>query len=239
MADIRFRSDVRVDLIRHVGSDLDIARAAWVCEPQDTRGVEEPEAVRRVIHAMMKGRHGAPFESGQLAFYVEAPIFVFREWHRHRIGFSYNEVSGRYRVLDPEFYVPPPDRPCLEPLGFKPMRPELECHSDGSDFVAMTHEMEDAYAACWTAYQLMIGNRVAREVARSVLPVGTYSAMQVTCNPRSLMHFLSLRTRSADAAVKSYPQWEIEQAAVKMEAEFARLWPETHKSFVANGRVAP
>lgn len=234
MSDIKLRSDIRVELLRSSGSDMDIARAAWVCDGNDGR----TEGADKVINAMMKGRHGTPFEHGSLTFYAEAPIFVFREWHRHRT-WSFNETSGRYRILKPEFYVPPRHRPCVEPLGFKPMRPELDSHYDSTDFMGMTGEMEDAYESAWKAYTTMIDLRVAREVARSVLPVGIYSSMHTTCNPRSLMHFLSLRTKSDDATVKSYPQWEIEQAAVQMEGVFEQLWPVTYAAFVQNGRVAP
>lgn len=239
MSDIKLRSDIRVELLRHTGSDSDIARAAWVSAPEDHRGYCEEGTVGKVIQAMMKGRHGSPFEHGSLTFYIEAPIFVFREWHRHRIGWSFNETSARYKVMKPEFYVPPRHRPCVEPGGFKPMRPVLDRHEDSTDWLGMMGEMEDAYEACWQTYTKLIGLRVAREVARSVLPVGVYSSMHTTCNPRSLMHFLSLRTTSDDATVKSYPQWEIEQAANHMEGVFEQLWPLTYKAFVTNGRVAP
>lgn len=233
MSDIKFRSDIRVELLRHGGSDLDIARAAWVCPPDDGRA----DGADKVIAAMMKGRHGTPFEHGSLAFFVEAPIFVFREWHRHRIGWSYNEVSARYRVMEPQFYVPPAGRPCREPDGFKPMRPVLDDDADLREFVEgrTKRRCEDA----WWTYQDMLQMGVAREVARNVLPVCTYSAMHATCNPRSLMAFLSLRTRDELAAVKSYPQWEIELAARQMEAIFAAFWPLTHAAFLSNGRVAP
>jgi thymidylate synthase (FAD) len=239
MNGIKIRSDIRVELLRHVGDDRAIAEAAWVSPPGCDRG-EDAAAVGRVIRAMMTGRHGTPFEHGSMTFYVEAPIFVFREWHRHRIGWSYNEVSARYRVMEPEFYCPSHEssRPIMEPAGFKPMRPEL---AEGQDF-DHSFLFGETVAACksaWSSYSRMIEHGIAREVARNVLSFATYSAMHATCNPRSLMAFLSLRTKDAAALVPSYPLWEIEQAARQMEAVFADLWPVTHAAFVANGRVAP
>lgn len=240
MKTIKIRSDIRVTLLRNQGSDMDIARAAWVAEPSDPRGMNDPESVARVITAMMKGRHGTPFEHGSMTFHVEAPIFVFREWHRHRIGWSFNEVSARYRVLEPEFYCPSHEsnRPIMEPEGFKPLRPEL---SQGTycNYELLYRESLYSYRAAWGSYQRLIADGIAREVARNVLPVAAYSAMHATCNPRSLMAFLSLRTKSDTATVKSYPLWEIEQAARQMEAVFADLWPVTHAAFTANGRVSP
>jgi thymidylate synthase (FAD) len=240
MNGIKIRSDIRVTLLRNQGSDLDIARAAWVAEPDDPRGYGDTEAVARIITFMMKGRHGTPFEHGSMTFHIEAPIFVFREWHRHRIGWSYNEVSARYRVMEPEFYCPSVTggRPVVEPAGFKPLRPELATGT-GNEGSFLFQESADSFMASWGTYQRLIARGIAREVARNVLPVATYSAMHATCNPRSLMAFLSLRTKDAAALVPSYPLWEIEQAARQMEAVFADLWPVTHAAFIANGRVAP
>jgi thymidylate synthase (FAD) len=96
-----------------------------------------------------------------------------------------------------------------------------------------------AYQEAYDSYQGMLKAGVAREVARSVLPVGLFSSMYVTTNARALMHFLSLRTTHPDAKVKSYPQREIEMVAEQMEAEWARLMPITYEAFNKNGRVAP
>ena len=95
------------------------------------------------------------------------------------------------------------------------------------------------YKAAWREYDEMVGSAVAREVARAVLPVATYSSMYATCNPRSLMHFLSLRTHEPTATRVSYPQAEIEDAARQMEAAFAGLFPVTCAAFLEFGRQAP
>jgi thymidylate synthase (FAD) len=184
----------------------------------------------------MKNRHGTPFEHAAMTFYIEAPIFVFREFHRHRIGWSYNEVSGRYRELDPVFYVPHSERPLMQ-IG-KPGHYEFVAGSDD-----LFRLMEDCHRStcedAYTYYKMMLDKGVAKEVARMSLPVGIYSAMYATCNPRSLMSFLSLRTKHEDSTFPSYPMREIEMVAEQMEWLFSHHFPLTYQSFCENGRVAP
>src|SRR5689334_6653052 len=189
-----------------------------------------------MINYLMRDRHGSPFEHSSMTFLVTAPIFVFREFHRHRVGWSYNEESGRYRELQPVFYVPGPDRD-LQQVG----KPGHYTFVPGTEEqrATVTEATATAYAAAHAAYRRMLEAGVAREVARTVLPVGTYSSMYATCNARSLMAFLSLRTRREDATFPSFPQREIELVAERMEEHFARLMPITHAAFVAYGRVSP
>lgn len=99
--------------------------------------------------------------------------------------------------------------------------------------------MEDSYRRAYEAYQEMLAAGVAREVARAVLPVGLFSSMYATCNARSLMHFLGLRTQHEQAKVPSFPQREIEMVGELMEAHWAKLMPLTYGAFNANGRIAP
>ena len=183
----------------------------------------------------MRDRHGSPFEHNSMTFYVQAPIFVFREFMRHRIA-SYNEESGRYRELRPVFYVPGPDRDLIQEgrpghYQFLPGSP------DQHKLVAETTRRvcEEAY----TAYQELLDAGIAREVARIVLPLTIYSSMYVTMNARSLMNFLSLRTKRDNSTYPSFPQREIEMVAEQMEAAWAGLMPLTHAAFEAAGRVAP
>ena len=91
----------------------------------------------------------------------------------------------------------------------------------------------------YSSYQGMLEAGIAREVARIVLPLTIYSSVYVTMNARSLMNFLSLRTKHEDSMFPSYPQREIEMVAERMEREWARLMPITHAAFDANGRVGP
>ncbi|GII97398.1 FAD-dependent thymidylate synthase [Sinosporangium siamense] len=149
---------------------------------------------------------------------------------------SYNEESGRYRELSPVFYVPGHERKLVQEG--KPGRYVFVPGSDEQHKV-VTEAMESSYRQAYAAYQEMLEAGVAREVARAVLPVGLFSTMYATCNARSLMHFLSLRTKDERARVPSFPQREIEMVAERMEAIWAELMPLTHAAFVANGRVAP
>jgi thymidylate synthase (FAD) len=236
--DITFRSTMTVDLIKHAASDADVIWAARVStKGEQTRAEidEDPERSAGLINFLMRDRHGTPFEHSSMTFYVSAPIFVFREFMRHRT-FSYNEESGRYRKLDPVFYRPGPERKLVQ-TG----KPGAYVFSDGSpeQQALVTETVEAACRQSYSAYLKMLEAGVAREVARTVLPVGLYSSMYATCNARALMNFLSLRVRHPDSAFPSFPQREIEMVAEQMEAYWARLMPLTHAAFERNGRVCP
>jgi flavin-dependent thymidylate synthase len=149
---------------------------------------------------------------------------------------SYNEESGRYRELQPVFYVPSGQRKLVQQG--RPGKYEF-VHGSPEQHRTVRDAMEESYLQSYKAYQEMLDAGVAREVARAVLPVGLFSSMYATCNARSLMHFLSLRTKDERAKVASFPQREIEMVAEKMEAEWAALMPLTHAAFNAGGRIAP
>jgi thymidylate synthase (FAD) len=237
--EIAFRSDISVELVRAAARDSDVVWAARVStagEASIDARDEDPERNAGLIRYLMRDRHGSPFEHNSMTFLISAPIFVFREFMRHRVGWSYNEESARYRQLRPTFYVPGPERKLVQEG--KPGR---------YDFVDGTPEQhklvveatEDACRQAYRAYLDMLDAGIAREVARGVLPVATYSSMYATCNARSLMHFLGLRTKRPDSTFPSFPQREIEMVAEAMEAHFATLMPIVHAAFEANGRVAP
>jgi thymidylate synthase (FAD) len=160
---------------------------------------------------------------------------VFREFMRHRT-FSYNEESGRYRKLEPEFYVPAPDRKLVQ-VG-KPGKYEF-VEGTEEQYRLVVEATKRSCRQAYAAYLEMLEAGVAREVARGVLPVNLYSSMYATCNARALMNFLSLRTRREGSAFPSFPQREIEMVAEQMEALWARLMPLTYEAFQAVGRVAP
>jgi thymidylate synthase (FAD) len=244
VSEIKFRSDVTVELVRSSASDSDVLFAARV----STQGEQTLEAAaarvdaskdekrsKGLINYLMRDRHGSPFEHNSLTFYVQAPIFVFREFQRHRIA-SYNEESGRYKQLDPVFYVPGPDRNLIQ-IG----------KTGSYDFVPGTaeqtalveQESRTASIQAYEAYLRMLEAGVAREVARIVLPLNIYSSMYVTMNSRALMNFLSLRTKREGTHFPSFPQREIEMCAEKMEDFWAELMPYTYAAFNENGRVAP
>lgn len=235
---ITIHNDVDVQLVESMASDKAVADAARVSVIGDetlTREVDS-KADAGLIGYLMKNRHGTPFEHNAFKFYVKAPIFVFREFHRHRVGFSYNEMSGRYTELPGEFYVPAEDRPLVQ-TG----KPGAYVFEPGSreQVAATQYLLTSAYANAWADYQQLLDAGIAKEVARMVLPVGIFSQMYVTCNARSLMSFLSLRTKDASSTFPSYPQQEIEMVARRMEAAFAEAMPVTYEQFCKNGRVAP
>ena len=239
--EITFRSDVTVEMVRHSASDSDVLFAARVSTQGEqtlesaASGEDATEKDRGLINYLMRDRHGSPFEHNSMTFYVQAPIFVFREFMRHRIA-SYNEESGRYRELRPVFYVPGPDRHLVQvgkpgAYEFEPGTPE--------QLELTQKEVETVCREAYASYQRMLDAGVAREVARVVLPVTLYSSMYVTMNSRSLMNFLSLRTKREGTFFPSFPQREIEMVADKMEALWAPLMPMTAEAFTKNGRVAP
>lgn len=233
MTQLTFTSEIPVTLISSNARDADVVQSARV----STVGAEaEAEESAGLINFLMKGRHGTPFEHNMFTFRVTAPIFVWREHHRHRIGFSYNEESGRYKQLDPVFYVPARDRNLVQTgkPGHYIFTPGTRLqHSD------LLRTMEAANRVAYDVYESSLEDGIAREVARMVLPVNIFSTCFVTCNARSLMSFLSLRTKDENSTFPSFPQREIEIVAEQYEAFFKEAMPLTYASFVANGRVAP
>jgi thymidylate synthase ThyX len=398
---VQFRDDVTVDLVKHSASDGDVlwaARVSTAGEQSLEELTKDPERSKGLINYLMRDRHGSPFEHNSMTFFISAPIFVFREFMRHRVGWclagdteitlesgtgdlsrrrikdlhdlwhssgeeplssgagrvhvrcydedtllarraqvvdvmrsgvkslirittkggrtlrcsmdhavltpdgwrkageltagdavmaagpadpparaadraapdtitevaedgeemtydlsvtgpwhnflgngvvvhnSYNEESGRYRELQPVFYVPGPERKLVQQG--RPGKYEF-VHGTAEQHKAAVAAMEESYAQSYAAYQDMLAAGVAREVARATLPVGLFSSMYATCNARSLMHFLGLRTQHELAKTPSFPQREIEMVGERMEAAWAQLMPLTHAAFNANGRVAP
>ncbi|MCS5728497.1 FAD-dependent thymidylate synthase [Herbiconiux moechotypicola] len=242
MAEIEFRSDVTVELVRASAHDSDVLFAARVStqgeqtlEAAEAGAEANPKRDRGLINYLMRDRHGSPFEHNSMTFYVQAPIFVFREFMRHRIA-SYNEESGRYRQLRPVFYVPAPERNLVQ-VGKPGAYEFLPGSAEQSQLVS--DEVRTVCTAAFESYERMLEAGIAREVARIVLPLTIYSSMYVTMNARSLMNFLSLRTKHEGSTFPSFPQREIEMCAEKMEGFWAELMPLTAAAFDANGRVAP
>ena len=236
--EIQFRDDVSVELVKSSASDADVIWAARVSTAGD-KSLEDVGAdaskSEGLINYLARERHGSPFEHTSMTFFISAPIFVFREFRRHRIA-SYNEESGRYRELRPVFYVPSKDRKLVQigkPGAYSFIEGTPEQHKLTVDAIKQTCTL------AYENYQKLLTAGVAREVARAVLPVTLYSSMYVTMNARALMNFLSLRTAREGSHFPSYPQREIEMVAEKMEAEFAKLMPITYGAFEKSGRIAP
>ena len=238
MSEAIFRSDMSVDLVKHSASDADVIWAARVSTAGEQSLDEidkDPAKSAGLINYLARERHGSPFEHTSMTFFISAPIFVFREFMRHRIA-SYNEESGRYRELQPVFYVPAPERKLVQ-IGKTGAYEFIDGTKE--QYAVTVSSMKESYVFAYEKYQKMLEAGVAREVARAVLPVGLYSSMYVTMNARALMNFLSLRTSREGSHFPSYPQREIEMVAEKMEEIFARLMPLTHGAFEKSGRIAP
>ena len=236
--EVLFRDDVSVELIKASASDADVIWAARVStageQSMDEIG-EDPARSAGLINYLARERHGSPFEHTSMTFFISAPIFVFREFMRHRIA-SYNEESGRYRELKPVFYIPSKERKLVQ-IG----KAGSYTFVDGTpeQYEITVKSIKETCVLAYQNYQKMLDAGVAREVARAVLPVTLYSSMYVTMNARALMNFLSLRTSRDGSHFPSYPQREIEMVAEKMEAEFAKLMPITYGAFQKSGRIAP
>jgi len=209
-----------------MASDLSVVNAARVSFARRKQEMEPED--EGLIGFLLRNRHGTPFEHNSFRFHVRCPIFVMREWIRHRWS-SFNEFSMRYTRARDEFYVPAAEdvRQQVGKPGsysFEPVEPEVAERA--------RVEIERANKAAYAAYDRLIEAGVARELARTVLPVAAYTEFYWTVNARSLMNFLSLR--NADAA-----QREIQRYAEVIEGLFAERMPLTHAAFVSAGRTAP
>ena len=180
-----------------------------------------------LIRFLVRERHGSPFEHGYFRFLVKAPLFVVREHHRHRAGHSYNEWSGRYSKMDAEFYIPDNVRTQVGKPGSYSFEPVDDGVRDD-----VRREIEENAQHAFEAYERMLEQGVAKEVARAVLPLSTYTKYYWSCNPRSLMHFCGLRNHEN-------AQYEIRQYAAAAETFLERLMPVSYAAFVANDRTAP
>lgn len=233
--DATFSSEMTVELVKHSASDSDIAFAARVSTQGERSKETSTEELEGLINFLVRERHGSPFEHSTFTFYVKAPIFVWREHMRHRIA-SYNEESGRYKKLEPHFYVPNKERKLVQ-VG----KTGSYTFEEGNNFqyANVLGGYMSGCKASYNAYLGMLEAGIAKEVARGVLPVNIYSSAYVTMNARALMNFLSLRKSDPDSHFPSYPQREIEMVAEQYEEIFKKLMPLTHGAFVKNGRVAP
>jgi len=188
-----------IRLIDSMGSDLSIARNARVSYDAEWRAGEDKGSDKRLINYLYNNGHNTPFEAVTFNFEVKAPIFVFRQWHRHRTQ-SYNELSARYKELPEEFYVPEAHLIGTQNSDNKQMRDPLTKEEfnnmsmeDRGDLIAATYFINRTNEASFSAYKHLIESGMPRELARSVLPVGTYSHMFATMNLHNLFGFLRER----------------------------------------------
>jgi thymidylate synthase (FAD) len=209
-----------------MADDLSVVNSARVSFA--VRKEEMDDRDKGLIKFLMRDRHGTPFEHNSFRFHIRTPIFVAREWFRHRIG-SFNEESARYHKLADDFYVPDPE--AVRGQVGKPGSYTFEPVDEN-----LAHETIDTlrrvYKELYAEYLNLIERGVAKELARAVLPFGIFTQFYWTINARALMNFISLRN-------SEFAQYEIRVYAEAVEQLFARQMPITHECFVEFGRKGP
>lgn len=216
---IEFVDEVGVELINASASDDMVAMAAWVSNDMDSvERLEDRKRVKGLINFLYRERHMSPFEHGVFTFKVDVPLFVAREFHRHRT-MSYNEVSGRYTKMPPRFWRSSTARVQQGKMG-------NYYFVDGtSEQTALyRRKKEQRLEAAWQDYNDLLDAGIAKEQAREDMPLSLMTQFYATCNPRNLMQFLTLRNDSH--ALK-----EIRDVAVKMEAIFEEQMPYTAQAY--------
>ena len=209
-----------VRLVSSMGGDLSISRAARVSYDAPAR-----EADRGLIKYLMKNKHTSPFEAVVFTFEVKAPIFVFRQWHRHRT-WSYNEVSARYTVLPSEFYVPTSTLIGKQSMDNKQMRVSLDM-DDKTEVARAQRVSRLIRAQCQQSHELyldLLETGCPRELARGVLSLNTYSRMFATANLHNLLHFITLRSHM-------HSQYEIQVYAQALRTLIETVVPLTIEAY--------
>ncbi len=237
--DISFTSEITVELLNYSGSDATICQSAWVSSKEERIDDPSEARMRGLVRALIREKHGSPCEAGYFEFLIKAPKAVHIEAIRHRVGWSYSSISSRYREIPLLFYVPPPDRPLKKVQGFKQMRPQYEPYAFEEYKLYQEHMIIMYRSIVKGIQQLKEAGFTATEEIRWGNPDGLIWPYIARCNPRSLMHFLSLRTHDAEANHVSWPMWEIAQVAQQMEDYFAEKFPITHEAFNEYGRESP
>lgn len=244
MAEITLTPEIRVEEVLHCGDDATVVAAARV----STRGWSSlpGEEAAGLIRSLLRNRpaHTVPLEHSLLTVRAHAPAFVWWEWTRHRFqavdvpGLSFSLQSGRYGPLKPVFWIPHPERAMVGVSGFKAMRPEFRRVS-AAEHTVHCRTLASGYEAAWAAYQAILDNGIASEIARAVLGFGVYYAGWASGSLLAWLHFLARRTRQEGTEAAGYPQAEIEDAARQVETLVATHWPVTYACWIANGRAAP
>lgn len=210
-----------------MGNDLYIVNNARVSFDQESTEFGDAEA--GLLNFLMKNQHGSPWESMVMRFDVKAPLFIIREWQRHRIG-SFNEQSARYSEIPDDFYIP--TRDLVRSQKGKPGAYYFETIEDDELANSIQYGIEQAQQYCFDVYYELLEKGAAKELARVVLPVGMYSRMKWTVNLRSLLNFLMLRNHE-------HAQREIREYAWFIEQLMEQIAPTAMKVFNDNGRQVP
>lgn len=227
MTSVPVLKDGFVRLVDHMGSDLSIVRAARVSYDADWRSGDDAGKDEKLINYLYKNKHTSPFESVVFTFEVKAPMFVLRQWHRHRT-WSFNEISARYCELDEGYYVPDVEQITTQSSSNKQMRSKDQ-HPLALE---IRREIANTNENAYSSYKALIESGCPRELARSVLPVGAFSRMFATVDLHNLLHFLRLRSHE-------HAQWEIQEYARALEQLIEPIVPHTIKAYRASLGCAP
>ena len=212
-----------VRLIDHMGSDLSVVNAARVSFGKTKETFEDADA--KLVDYLAEHEHTSPFRHTALTLHVKAPIFVFRQWMKHRIASEFNEISGRYvEFPEDEFFVP------------EAFRRQAKVNKQGSEGAIDEANREQAMAtyleSCRSAvahYKELLSLGVCREQARCVLPLGLYSEVYWTVSLQAVAHFIRLRS-------DGHAQWEIQQYAAAVRSVVEPLYPVGLKALLATAR---
>lgn len=218
---VEFVTTSKVELIKHNASDEDVARAAWVSNYGFDARLKEPGKIRGLIKFLYREKHSSPFEHASFTFFVDTHLAVSKEFMRHRT-WSYNEVSGRYKTLEPRFYIPGNDRPIIQDgnIGNYTFVP-----GDADHLWEVQDRIKMASESAWDDYMYMVEAGTANEVSRLVLPVNLMTQFYATANPRNVMLFLTLRN-------ELQALYEIREVAAQIEEQFALAMPITYDAYL-------
>lgn len=206
-----------IRLVDYMGNDLSIVRAARVSYDAAWRTGSDEGGDKKLINYLWKNKHTTPFEAVVFQFEVKAPIFVLRQWHRHRT-WSYNELSARYRELPEEYYTPEPDKIGIQSKDNKQARVINGINEIASELI------KNHCANSFDAYKVLLQRGVPREIARTVLPLATYSHMFAKVDLHNLFHFLNLR-------MHNHAQYEIRVYAEAILELIKPIVPEAVSAF--------
>lgn len=227
MSEIQFEDTITVTLDEKWGNEEKICRTARV----STGSSGNPEKDAALVRRLFLDRHTVPFEHCGYTFHVDSPMTTTRQILKHRMS-SISETSGRYRELEPRFYIAAPDR-MVKQVG-KAM--EYNFEPDEHAYLIHTTSTMRANHVAWEQYQWQLKHGVAREKARDVISPNYYSPLYITMNLGSVLHFLSLRENwGEEARVETHPQWEISEVARQIAEHVKRDYPNVWSAFKENG----
>lgn len=204
-----------VELVDSMGSDLSVVNSARVSFGKKKSKFDNKD--KKLIKYLLEHEHTSPFRHASLQFHIKAPIFVLRQWQKHQVGCSWNEISGRYVEFTEEYYLP------------KYFRKQSKSNKQGSygeveDNFFCSQVYENSISSSFDRYRILLNNGVCKEQARMVLPLSLYSECYWTCSLQAVLHFLRLR-------LDSHSQYEIRQYALAVRKYVAELFPNTMESF--------